>query len=202
MFAFFRQLGLFGVLLMSILDSSFLFLPFGNDLLLIALISSKSRAWNWFVYVLVSAVGSVVGVLLLDLLVRKTGEKGLQRFVSKRRLDKLRDRISQNAGLTIFLATVLPPPFPFTPVIMTASALQVPRRKLLSLVFVGRLIRFTVEALLALYFGRRIITYLNSDYVAYAVYGLIALAVVGSVASLLRWFHSKNRVALDQPDAG
>ena len=200
-FAFFRRLGLFGLLLMSILDSSFLFLPFGNDLLLIALISSQSRAWNWFAYVLVSAVGSVVGVLLLDLLMRKTGEKGLKRFVSKRRLDKLRERISQNAGLTVFFATVLPPPFPFTPVIMTASALQVPRRKLLSLVFVGRLIRFTLEALLALYFGRRVITYLNSDYVAYGVYALIALAVVGSVASLLRWFHSKNRVQLDQPGA-
>jgi membrane protein YqaA with SNARE-associated domain len=192
-FAFFRRLGLLGLLLLSILDSSFLFLPFGNDLLLIALVSSKSRAWNWFAYVIVSAIGSVVGVFLLDLLMRKTGEQGLERFVSKQKLDRLRDRMSTKAGLTIFLATILPPPFPFTPVVMTASALQVSRQKLFSIVFAGRLIRFTFEAMLALYFGRRVIDYLNSDYVVYAVYGLIAVAVVGSVFSLLRWFHSESR---------
>jgi len=193
-FSFFRRLGLLGVLLMSILDSSFLFLPFGNDLLLIALISSKSRAWSWFFYVILSAVGSVIGVFLLDLVARKTGEKGLERFVSKTRIDKLRDRMSTKAEITIFLATVLPPPFPFTPVVMTASALQVPRQKLFSIVFLGRLIRFTFEAMLALYFGRRVIQYLNSDYVVYAVYGLIAVAVVGSAVSLVRWFRSKDRL--------
>jgi Na+/alanine symporter len=101
--------------------------------------------------------------------------------------------MSTKAGLTIFLATILPPPFPFTPVVMTASALQVSRQKLFSIVFAGRLIRFTFEAMLALYFGRRVIDYLNSDYVVYAVYGLIAVAVVGSVFSLLRWFHSESR---------
>ena len=190
-FAFFRRLGLMGVLLMSILDSSFLFLPFGNDVLLIALVSSKSRAWNWLVYVVVSAIGSVIGVFVIDLLMRKTGEKGLERFVSKQKLDRLKDRMSTKAGITIFLATVLPPPFPFTPVVMTASALQVSRHKLFSIVFVGRLIRFTLEAIMALYFGRQVITYLDSDYVVYAIYGLIGVAVVGSVISLLRWFHSK-----------
>jgi uncharacterized membrane protein YdjX (TVP38/TMEM64 family) len=122
---------------------------------------------------------------------RKTGEKGLERFVSKQKLDRLKDRMSTKAGITIFLATVLPPPFPFTPVVMTASALQVSRHKLFSIVFVGRLIRFTLEAIMALYFGRQVITYLDSDYVVYAIYGLIAVAVVGSVISLLRWFHSK-----------
>ncbi len=191
-FSFFRRLGLMGVLLMSVLDSSFLFLPFGNDLLLIALVSSKSREWSWFAYVIVSAIGSVIGVFVLDLLVRKTGEKGLERFVSKQKLDRLKDRMSTKAGLTIFLATVLPPPFPFTPVVMTASALQVPRQKLFGIVFVGRLIRFSLEAMLALYFGRRVIDYLNSDYVEYAVYGLIAVAVIGSIISLMRWFHSKG----------
>jgi hypothetical protein len=70
---------------------------------------------------------------------------------------------------------------------MTASALQCSRRKLLSAVFVGRLIRFTAEAVLALYFGRQLIAYINSDVVAYFVYALIAVAVILSTLSLLRW---------------
>ena len=60
---FFIRLGIFGLLLMSALDSSFLVLPFGNDLLLIALVSSNRDSLIWIAYVLVSAIGSVIGVL-------------------------------------------------------------------------------------------------------------------------------------------
>jgi hypothetical protein len=88
----------------------------------------------------------------------------------------------------VFVTTLLPPPFPFTPVIMTASALQCSRRKLLTAVFVGRILRYTTEAILALYFGRQLIAYFNSDVVSYVVYGLVAVALVLSTLSLLRWF--------------
>lgn len=192
-FRFFRRLGIVGVLMLSTLDSSFLFLPFGNDLLLIALIGARPHGLKWMAYVLVSAGGSVLGVLLVDLMMRKTGEKGLEKFVARRRLLPLKKKIENKAGLTVFITTLLPPPFPFTPVIMTASALQYSRRKLLLTVFVGRLVRFTLEALLAIYFGSKIIAYLNSDYVVYAVYGLIVIAVVGSVISILKWRNTRQR---------
>lgn len=172
---------------MSVLDSSFLVLPFGNDLLLIAFISSDRSGLTWIAYVLVSAIGSVIGVFIIDLLMRKAGEKGLARFVSQRRIDKLKDRIENKAGITVFLATLIPPPFPFTPAVMTASALQCPRKTLLGAVFVGRLVRFSVEGVLALYFGRKLIAYINSDVLAYFVYALIAIAIVASSWSLIRW---------------
>jgi hypothetical protein len=70
---------------------------------------------------------------------------------------------------------------------MTASALQVPRRKLLGAVFLGRLLRFGVEGVLALYFGRQLISYINSDALAYLVYALLATAIVASTWSLMRW---------------
>ena len=176
---------------MSALDSSFLVLPFGNDLLLIAFISSDREGPAWIAYVLVSAIGSVLGVFVLDLLMRKTGEKGLQRFVSQRRIEQLKSRIENKAGITLFLATLIPPPFPFTPAVMTASALQVPRKKLLGAVFLGRLVRFALEGVLALYFGRKLIAYINSDVLAYFVYALMAIAIVASSWSLIRWLKRK-----------
>jgi membrane protein YqaA with SNARE-associated domain len=118
---------------------------------------------------------------------RKAGEKGLERFVKPKRLEKLKQKLENKLGATVFLATILPPLFPFTPVIMTASALQCSRKKLFGAVFVGRLLRYTAEAILALYFGRRVIAYFNSDIVAYFIYGLIGLAIVLSTLSLLRW---------------
>lgn len=181
------RLGMPGLFLMSALDSSFLVLPFGNDLLLIALVSSNRQSLIWMAYVLVSAVGSVLGVFVVDLLMRKAGEKGLERFVKPKRLERLKKKLENKLGATVFVATLLPPPFPFTPVIMTASALQCSRRKLLLAVFVGRILRYAAEAILAIFFGRQVIAYLNSDVVSYIVYGLVALAVVLSTLSLLRW---------------
>ncbi|HEX3187876.1 MAG TPA: VTT domain-containing protein [Pyrinomonadaceae bacterium] len=181
------RLGMPGLFLMSALDSSFLVLPFGNDLLLIALVSSNRESLIWIAYVLISAVGSVVGVFVVDLLMRKAGEKGLERFVKPQKLERIKQKLENKLGITVLVATLLPPPFPFTPVIMTASALQCSRRKLFGAVFVGRLVRYTAEAILALYFGRQVIAYFNSDVVSYIVYGLVALGVVLSTLSLLRW---------------
>ncbi len=185
---FFRRLGIFGLFLLSALDSSFLVLPFGNDLLLIALTSSRRDSLIWIAYVVVSAIGSVVGVLVVDVLMRKAGEKGLERFISAQRVQQLKEKIENKAFITVFLATLMPPPFPFTPAVMTASALQLPRKKLFGAVFVGRLLRFGIEAGLALYFGRQLIAYINSDVLTYIVYALIVIGVVASTFSLIRWF--------------
>ncbi|HEX6044458.1 MAG TPA: VTT domain-containing protein [Pyrinomonadaceae bacterium] len=184
---FMLRLGMPGLFLMSALDSSFLVLPFGNDLLLIALVSSNRESLIWIAYVVISALGSVVGVFVIDLIMRKAGEKGLERFVSEKKIERWKNKLENKLGITVFIATLLPPPFPFTPVIMTASALQCSRQKLFGAVFSGRLIRFAVEAVLALYFGRQLISYIDSDAVAYFVYALIGVAVVLSTLSLLRW---------------
>ena len=188
---FFLRLGIFGLFLMSALDSSFLVLPFGNDLLLIALVSSNRDSLIWIAYVIVSAIGSVVGVFFVDLIMRKAGETGLERFVSRKRIDKLKAKLENKAGITVFIATLIPPPFPFTPAVMTASALQSPRGQLLIAVFLGRLVRFGIEAVLALYFGRQLIAFMNSDAVTYIVYALIGIAVILSTLSLLRWLKRK-----------
>ena len=185
------RLGLFGLFLMSALDSSFLVLPFGNDLLLIALVSRNRESLIWIVYVIVSALGSVVGVLFVDLVMRKAGEAGLERFVSRKRIDKLKAKIENKGGITVFVVTLIPPPFPFTPVVMTASALQSPRGKLLIAVFLGRLVRFGIEAVLALYFGRQLIAFIDSDVVTYIVYALIGIAIILSTLSLMRWLKRK-----------
>ena len=188
---FFLRLGIFGLFLMSALDSSFLVLPFGNDLLLIALVSSNRDSLIWIAYVIVSALGSVVGVFFVDLIMRKAGETGLERFVSRKRIDKLKAKLENKGGITVFIATLIQPPFPFTPVVMTASALQSPRGQLLIAVFFGRLVRFGIAAVLALYFGRQLIAFMNSDVVTYIVYALIGIAVILSTLSLLRWLKRK-----------
>jgi membrane protein YqaA with SNARE-associated domain len=200
-FRLFRSLGGIGLFLMGILDSSFLFLPFGNDLLLIALVSSGRGTFTWIYYVIMSSLGSVVGVMIVDLLMRKMGEEGLEKFVKPDKVKRIKAKIEKKAGWVVFVATMIPPPFPFTAVVLTASALQCSRKKIILGVFFGRLLRFTAEALLALYFGRRVLVYLNSDVLDYVVYAFLAIAVVGSIFTVRKWVGNRRKPSSREPQA-
>jgi membrane protein YqaA with SNARE-associated domain len=186
-------MGALGLFLLGVCDSSFLFLPFSNDLLLIALVSSGRHPWRWVIYTLAAALGSVVGATLVDFVMRKAGEEGLEKFAGAKRLEKLKGKIEKRGVWAMFFAAILPPPFPFTAAIAAASALQIARRGMLTAVFAGRLVRFTAESLLALYFGRRLLRYLRSDYVEYVVFVLIAVAVVGAFITVRKWIRARPR---------
>src|ERR1700761_21043 len=137
---------------MGVLDSSFLFLPFGNDLLIVLLVSQHRGSIP--LLVLSGALGSTLGVLLLSVVAGKIGEEGVLKIAGKRRMKKLESRFERSGGWAILLATLAPPPFPFTTVIAAAAVLQYPLVRLLCLNFVGRAVRFVILALLALKFGR------------------------------------------------
>src|SRR5215475_13884848 len=141
--AFFLRMGALGLFLLGVCDSSFLFFPFGNDLLLIALVSSGRHPWRWVIYTLAAALGSVVGVVLVDLVMRKAGEEGLEKFVGAKTVDRLKRKIEKRGVWAVFFAALLPPPFPFTTAIAAASALQVERRGMLTAVFALRKAGFT-----------------------------------------------------------
>lgn len=192
-FSFFRKLGPPGLLALSALDSSILVLPFGNDLLLIALLTAKKPGLIWIVYIVSCAVGSLLGTFIDDLMTRKAGERGLQRFVSRKQIEKLKARIEKQVGWVVFTAAILPPPFPYTAVIMTAAALQANRRKLLLVAFGGRLVRYTLVALLALYFGKNLLVYArNSTVLEYVVFAILGIAAVGTTITLIRLFRKKK----------
>lgn len=188
----FQRLGAAGLFLLGVLDSSFLVLPFGNDFLLISLVSS-SRGAIWILNVVVSALGSLLGVFIVDVLMRRAGEEGLEKFIKPKRVKQLKQKLDKGVGWVVFTSTLLPPPFPFTPVIMSASALQCARGKMFFAVFAGRLVRFTIEALLALYFGKQVLRFLDSPVVDYFVYALVAIAIVASILSVLKWLRRNNK---------
>src|SRR5579872_4586681 len=119
---FVLSLGYFAPLVMGVLDSSFLVLPFGNDLLIVALVARGHRGAPW--YVLFAACGSTLGVLLLALAARKLGEAGVRKMAGEKRYKKLRDRIGNRAGVAITIGSLAPPPFPFTVVIAAVAALD------------------------------------------------------------------------------
>jgi membrane protein YqaA with SNARE-associated domain len=191
LFTFFVHSGYFGPLLLGVLDSSFLFLPFGNDILVVILVARHHHGFPF--YVLAAATGSTIGVFFLDLVARKLGEEGIRRMAGDKRFDMLRKKVGSRAGAAVVLASLIPPPFPFTMVIATASALNYPRVRLLVVNWFARALRFTIIGLLALWFGRQVIIVANSAAFRYTIIGFVVLCIIGSGFSVWNWIrHSRS----------
>lgn len=190
--AFFLQLGALGILLVSIADDSFLFLPVGSDLLTVILVA---RHHQWIaLYVLAGAAGSAIGVFLLDLVCRKGGQAGLKRLVKPKLLAYLKHKMEKHAAGMLIVTCLAPPPFPFGAAIAVASAFQYPRVRLLTLVFVARAIRYSLLGWAAIYFGRRIVRIADSAEFLWFMDAFIGFCVIGSVVSIVHWIRiSRSR---------
>jgi membrane protein YqaA with SNARE-associated domain len=190
-FAWLLRAGLFGPLLLGIADSSFLFLPFGNDLLIVVLTARNPE--HLPLYVLTAAVGSTAGVFLLDLVTRKGGEEGLKKMMKPARLEYFKRRMNKQAGVALAVASLAPPPFPFTVVIASASAFAYPRLRLLGIVLTARAIRFALIGLLAIRFGRGIQRIASAPETTWIMLGFVALCAIGSAFQILKWVRRSRR---------
>lgn len=200
MSGFFRSIfGFFlswwGAFLMGALDSSMLFfLPFGIDALVIYLAASNEPVF--WVYPLLATAGSLTGAALTFWIGRKGGEAGLERLVPPRRLERLQSRVREKGAIAMALPAVLPPPFPFTPFILTCGALDVDRWRFFGTLGAVRLLRFGAEALLARAYGQGILRVLQSEAFQMIVIGFIVVAVIGTIGSaVVLWRSTHPKVA-------
>jgi membrane protein YqaA with SNARE-associated domain len=134
-------------------------------------------------YVLAATLGSVCGILLTLWASKKGGEKIKEnrgrswKYVERQMRDK--------AGWALTLGSLMPPPFPFTLFVPAAGALRVPLKKVLPYVAAGRLVRFTIEGLLAIIYGRWILSIANSPALKTTMIVMIVIAIGGSLYSII-----------------
>jgi membrane protein YqaA with SNARE-associated domain len=193
LFVFFLHLGAFGLLTLGVLDSSFLFLPLGNDLLLVALTVRHHSLLP--IYVAAAAGGSTLGCYVLDLTVRKRGGAGIRKILSAKRLEYVETKVEHHAAAALLIATLAPPPFPFTTVIAAVSALHYPRGKMLGVIAGGRVVRFTIVGLLAIWLGRHLMRFTRTPAFEWSMAAFIALCVIGSAISIYKWISGAGRTA-------
>ncbi|MGB9434152.1 MAG: VTT domain-containing protein [Candidatus Acidiferrum sp.] len=176
--------GGFGLLTLGTLDSSPLVVPVGNDLLMLAL--SARYHERMLYYAAMATVGSVIGCLATDWISRKS-EGGQKKLVSGKHLQYIRKQVKKRAGWALVVASLMPPPFPFTAIVAAAAAFRYPRIKLLGFVGVARFVRFVIEGTLAIHYGRWIIKQAESPVLEHVMIGLILISIVGSVFTIYRW---------------
>jgi len=139
------------------------------------------------IYVMGAAAGSTIGVFLLDLVCRKGGEAGLKRIVKPKLHSYLKQRMERHAAIALVVSCLAPPPFPFGATIAVASALQYPRPRLLTVVFLSRAVRFSLVGWAAIYFGRHILRMANSPGFLWFMGGFIAFCLIGSTVEIIHW---------------
>jgi membrane protein YqaA with SNARE-associated domain len=186
-----------GLALIAALDSTLVVvIPLAVDITLIIL-ASRSPKWFWL-YPIIASVGSLFGAALTFYIGRRLGEPGLERFVSKGRLDRIRKRIEDKGAVALGVLDLLPPPFPFTACILAAGALEVSIPIFFVTLELTRLLRFGVEAVLAYFYGPQIIGWLQSATFEYIGVGLFAIAIILTTIGLVQLIRGKNELQIEE----
>ena len=173
-----------GVFVLAALDSTpFFSWPFGIDTSVVVL-AARLQSAAWLVPLLATA-GSITGAALTFWMGRTIGDAGLSRYIPAHRLERVGARVRSSGAIALGALDLVPPPFPFTPFVLAAGALDVDTRLFFVTLTAARLLRFGLEAALAVVYGRAILAWLESPTVETIVLGCLALAALLTAWSLL-----------------
>lgn len=186
------RLGGIGLILVGIVDNSFIPLPGSQDVFTILLSGRDHMLWPY--YAGMAVVGSLLGGYLTYRLGQKGGKEMLEKRIGRERAHKVYKKFEAHGFKTLSVGVLIPPPFPAFPLLLAAGALQYPTKKFISAIALGRGIRFTIDALLGVLFGRAIIGFF-AQYYEPALYALIALAVLGGVGAILYYKQHQRKQA-------
>ena len=191
-----QGLGGLGLILLGLADNTpFVSAPPGSEDVFLILLSAHHPQW-WVYYAFMATVGEVLGGYLGYRLAAKGGQDTFEKKVGKPRAEKIYKRFEKRGYLTVFVGSVLPPPFPFSPIVMAAGVMQYPPKKFVSALFAGRTTRFFLVAFLGRIYGQQMIGFFSRHY-HFLLYVLIFVLVTAGIGTLVyfKWHRPKQRAS-------
>jgi membrane protein YqaA with SNARE-associated domain len=167
--------GPFGLFAVAVLDSSFVPLPSSADALMLLLTAAHPR-WMVF-YAIVATAGSTLGCWLLYYASRRAGRRALSRF-SESKQRRVKELIDRYDVLSVLVASVLPPPFPFKLFVITAGVFRFSLPRFVVAIIIGRGFRFLLEGYFAVRYGAQAKVFL-AKYYPWIGLGLAVMIIVG-----------------------
>ncbi|HEU4594094.1 MAG TPA: VTT domain-containing protein [Pyrinomonadaceae bacterium] len=186
----FGPAGLFAI---ALLDSALIPLPGGPDAVML-LLSTQRPAWMPF-YALAATAGSVIGCVILYYISRRAGRSALERFPPEKQA-RVKELVDRYDVLSVLVASVLPPPFPFKLFVITAGVFRLSVLRFAAAVAAGRAFRFFLEGFIAVRYGDRAKEVLAENYPTVGL-GVAALLVAIFVLRAL-WKRRKTKQVKDE----
>jgi membrane protein YqaA with SNARE-associated domain len=156
--ALLQPLGAFGIFILAFIDAAAFGMPLDP---MVAWYVYNEHRFFW-AYVIMAAAGSALGSLVIYVIGYKGGELLLHSKMSKERVERMRQRFEEHEFLALMVPSMLPPPTPFKLFLLAASVFEMSLRDYLLAIFFGRLIRFSILAVLTLWIGPQVIAVLTS----------------------------------------
>ena len=198
-----QGLGGLGLILLGLADNTpFVSAPPGSEDVFLILLSAH-HPHSWVYYAFMATVGEVLGGYLGYRLAAKGGQETFEKKVGKPHAEKIYKQFEKRGFLTMFTGSVLPPPFPFSPVVMAAGVMQYPRKKFLSALFAGRAARFLTAAFLGRVYGQQMVAFFSRHYWP-LLYVLISVAAAAGIGALVyfKWYRPRQRPGGGERHAG
>jgi membrane protein YqaA with SNARE-associated domain len=153
---FFFHLGLVGLLLISVVDSSFVPLPIPGvtDILVILYAANHT---NVILLVALATIGSALGGLFSHWVGQAGGMAFLEKHVRPRYLRPVQRWVENHAILAVAVPAILPPPMPLSPFVLVAGAVRMSRRKFMIAFTTSRFARHAIAAWLGVRYGRQVL---------------------------------------------
>ncbi len=190
------SLGAVGLIVVGIVDQSFVPIPGGIDMLLIVLAAGHRE--RWFIYWIFAVGGALLGAYFTYILSKKGGKKALEARLPRRRVAQVERAFKQRGFVALFIAGLLPPPLPMVPFIVGAGALQYPTRRFLLAVGASRVLRYALVAWLAHIYGRGIMRVFTAHKLAI----IVSFAVFSIGAAVTGWLYTRYQKKKEAAENG
>ena len=187
--AFLKPLGLWGVGVVAVLDSSSI--PVPMDLIVAGY--AWSDAHRFYLYVLMAAVGSAIGGLVPYFIGRAGGEIFLMKHIDRQRFERMRHRFEKQEFLALMIPSMLPPPTPWKLFVFASGVFEMRVVTFMLAVTAGRVVRWTVLSLLTIKYGPQIVHELTELMHRHLIATLVGLAVVLAVLAFLAIRKARGR---------
>ena len=177
----FHRIGAAGL---EALDSSGLFPP-PMDVEAAIVILRRHSEIVWLLPFLATA-GSLIGAAMVFWVGRKIGKNGLEHWISPSVLQGVTRKVRHKGAFALVLPALLPPPFPLLPFVLACGALSVSTTRFFT-IFAGlRLVRFSILTALVWFYGRQILTILQTGTFRTVMAVVGVLIVVGTSTTIYR----------------
>jgi len=142
---------------------------------MLLLLAASHPSWM-LIYVAAAMLGSTAGCVGLYLVSRRAGHRALARF-SESKQKRVKDLIDRYDVLSVLVASVLPPPFPFKLFVVSAGVFRLNLLRFTIAIAVGRTFRYLLEGYLAARYGDHAKEILQHYYPSIGI-GLAVLIII------------------------